>query len=146
MSVDLQRKISNAIFMAVILTVVVCTPVPEFESHQLSNQVHDGSLLYEQVLHRSPRQVNPNREQVINNIFQIPITTLNAVSALLQSTRPIQRPIRPYQTQASPVQAAPPAPVQGFAGHHGFSARGSPTRGARVAQVSPAADGSSFKI
>ena len=76
--------------------------------------------------------------------LQIPISTLTAVSTLLQSTRPImQRPLFQQYTN-NLVQTPAPVTVPVFAAQGAFLGR--QTFGARVAQLKPAADGSSFKI
>jgi hypothetical protein len=76
--------------------------------------------------------------------FQIPISTLSAVSSLLQSTRPImQRPLFQLHTN-NRVQTPAPVSAPAFAAQGVFFGR--QTVGARVAKLTPAADGSSFKI
>ncbi|PSN40076.1 hypothetical protein C0J52_18251 [Blattella germanica] len=165
---------------AVLLFATVGAAITVAGSQPTMNKVQVGqsSTLHR---HRYPRQINPNpnREAVINNIFQIPISTLSAVSSLLQSTRPLSQ--RPFvqqqlqhfqhlqqnqhqqqlqlqqqlqqqvqqQLQQQLLQNRPEVPV--YYGYNGYNkvpkgSRGPPTRGAKVAQVSTAADGSSFKI
>ncbi|KAJ4441168.1 hypothetical protein ANN_11019 [Periplaneta americana] len=123
-STDLQRKISNAIFMAVILTVVVCTPVPEFESHQLSNQDDNNALsesamrISYKICHKIAkelktfneeyviRKVQDNREGVllvcaddVNILGENPQTIRENVGILLEASKEIGLEVNPEKTK-----------------------------------------------
>ena len=84
-------------------------------------------------------------QNIIRHVtLQIPISTLSAVSTLLQSTRPItQRPLFPLLTN-NRLQTPAPVSAPVFTAQGVFLGRR--TIGARVAELRPAADGSSFKI
>ncbi|XP_049810166.1 uncharacterized protein LOC126253103 [Schistocerca nitens] len=89
-------------------------------------------------LERAKRQTpNGNRAQLIDNIFQIPIQTLTAVNNLVRNTQPLIQRRRSSRGQRQALGQRPSTPPQ-------FSPDA--TRGARVAQLYTAADGSSFKI
>ncbi|KDR19838.1 hypothetical protein L798_05904 [Zootermopsis nevadensis] len=136
-----MEKLFAVLSMYTVLGAVMCAPLPGIEPSPSVGELQSILPVLDRILHRSARQLNPNRQQVIDNVFQIPIATLTAVSSLLQSTRPIF----PSATNNQGQTAAPAtAPASVFAGHGAFHRR--QTLAARVAQVNPAADGSSFKI
>ncbi|XP_050425931.1 uncharacterized protein LOC126836498 [Adelges cooleyi] len=69
----------------------------------------DGVELHKKHLPRVKRQLPPLDEgnQVLDNIFQIPISTLNAVGSLIKSTRPIIRRTRERIQQYYTQQQSP---------------------------------------